>query len=140
MISMLKATVSKQRVLIIDDEMGWRHLLAFELEPLGYEVVTARDGIEGKSILREGPFDLIITDIRMPGEVDGIELIQSYWEEHPSQKVIFITGYATEEKLYQALERGQGVCRLLKKPFGLEELSRSIFQLLEKKNSQEHPS
>ena len=73
-------------------------------------------------------FDLVISDARMPGELDGIDMIQKFRREKPSQKAIFITGYAVEEKIEQALEQGSVLC--LKKPFESCDLRNAIQFLL----------
>ena len=117
------------KILVVDDEQGWRDLLTFELGELGYEVMTAKDGPRGLEILRGGSFDLVITDVRMPGSLDGIDLVETYRQENPTQKVIFITGYATEEKLERALNSKISFC--LKKPFSQEDLTKMISQVLE---------
>jgi len=119
----------KHKILIVDDEPGIRGLLAYELKYLGYETAIAEDAEQALVLLRGSTFDLVITDIRMPGAIDGIDLIEIYRKEHPSQKVIFITGYAIEEKLNQALQNPLNRC--FKKPFDLHELSRSVAQCLE---------
>ena len=123
---------NKTRVLVVDDEPGIRKLLAFELDFLGYETVTMENADEALALLRKSPpFDLIITDVRMPGSMDGIDLIQSYREDRPEQNVIFITGYAAEEKLKDALKNPLNSC--LKKPFQIQELSVSMSKFLQAK-------
>ena len=122
----------KTRVLVVDDEPGIRKLLTFELSFLGYETITAKNADEALRILRDNiPFDLIITDIRMPGSMDGIDLIRVYREERPEQSALFITGYAAEEKLTQALKNPLNSC--LKKPFQIQELSVSMSKFLQAK-------
>lgn len=117
------------RILVVDDEPGWRDLLTFELDELGYEVMTAPDGSRGLEILRQSSFDLVITDVRMPGSLDGIDSIEIYRRENATQKVIFITGYAVEEKLARALDSKFNFC--LKKPFAQEDLAKLISQIFE---------
>ena len=114
----------KRTILIVDDEPGIQRLLTFELKYLGYETVTAGSADEALLMLRHHSFDLVISDIRMPGTMDGIDLIETYRKEKPSQKVIFITGYAIEEKLKKALENPLSVC--FKKPFNIHELADSV--------------
>ena len=117
-----------EKILVVDDEQGWRDLLTFELGELGYEIMTAKNGPTGLEILRQGSFDLMITDVRMPGSLDGIDLVETYRQENPTQKAIFITGYATEEKLERALNSKFSFC--LKKPFPQEDLAKMISQIL----------
>ena len=91
--------------------------------------MSANNVSEGLAFLNQRPFDLVITDVRMPGPMDGIDFIEAYRHRKPSQKVIFITGYANDEKLTQAL-RSEG-CRCLKKPFGVYQLFHEIQNLLQ---------
>ena len=115
------------KILVVDDEPGWRDLLSLELTSEDCAVVTASSADEALVRLREQSFHLVITDVRMPGGMDGIDLIQTYRRENPAQKAIFITGYATEEKVEQALERGVVLC--LRKPFESQELLNAINSL-----------
>ncbi len=118
----------KLKILVVDDEPGWRDLLSLELFSEDREVVTASNADEALKLLCRQSFDLIITDARMPGQLDGIDLIQTYRREHPAQKAIFITGYAVEEKIEQALEQGGVLC--LRKPFESQELLNAIQSIL----------
>ena len=121
-------TKVKFKILVVDDEPGWRDLLCLELFSEDREVVTPSNAEEALKRLQQHSFDLIITDARMPGRLDGIDLIQTYRREKPEQKAIFITGYALEEKIEQALEPGAVVC--IKKPFESRELFAAIQSLL----------
>lgn len=116
------------KILVVDDEPGWRDLLCLELSTENCEVAAVSNAMEALALLHRQNFDLVITDVRMPGEIDGIDLIQAYRRENPAQKAIFITGYAVEEKIEQALEQGSVLC--LKKPFQSEELLKAIQSLL----------
>ena len=115
---------SKGRILVVDDEPGLRKMLSFELVFLGYEVVTAESADEALEILQREKFDLVITDVRMPGSMDGIDLVERRRKEDPQMKVVFITGFALEEKLDTALKHPLNRC--LKKPFDLNELTTAI--------------
>lgn len=116
------------KILVVDDEPDWCELITLELGSRGYKIVTARHATEGLLYLRRGAFDLLITDVQMPGDMDGIDLVEIYRKEDPALKVIFITGHALEEKLASALRDPKNLC--LKKPFDIEELARSVDSLL----------
>ena len=120
----------KMKILVVDDEPGWRDFLSLELSADDCEVITAPNADQALEILRGQSFDLVITDARMPGKLDGIDLIQTYRSEKPGQKAIFLTGYAIEEKIQQALEEGIVLC--LRKPFQSQDLSNAIQSLLGK--------
>ena len=122
--------IKEIKILVVDDEQGWRDLLCLELSSESCIVTTALNPSDALSILRREPFDLVITDVQMPGKLDGIDLIQTWRLENPSQKAIFITGYALEEKLDRALEAGSVMC--LRKPFESQMLMNAIQTLLGK--------
>lgn len=116
------------KILVVDDEPDWCELITLELGSRGYKIVSARHATEGLLYLRRGAFDLLITDVQMPGDMDGIDLVEIYRKEDPALKAIFITGHALEEKLSNALQDPKNLC--LRKPFDMEELTRSIQSLL----------
>lgn len=87
------APQSKQyRILIADDEEGIRMFICLLLERKGYEIVCVSDAKEALDALAEKPFDLLISDIRMPG-MDGFELLKTVEQQYPSMKRILMTGY-----------------------------------------------
>lgn len=120
--------LKKMRFLVADDEAGWRDLLSFELFSQERDIVTACSAHEALKLLDQQSFDLIISDVQMPGHLDGIDLIQTYRREKPAQKAILITGYAVEEKIERAL--ADGAVLFLKKPFESEDLFKAIDCLL----------
>nr|MBA3641501.1 response regulator [Acidobacteriota bacterium] len=63
------------RVLVVDDEPSMRQMLSFALRREGYDVTTADDGRTALEALRDGRFDLVVTDVRMP-EVSGVDLLR----------------------------------------------------------------
>ena len=129
MLERVSSMVQKKiKILVVDDEQGWRDLLSLELSSGECEVATASNADEALKLLQRQSFDLIITDVRMAGSLDGIDLIQIYRREHPAQKAILITGYAVEEKLEGALEDHSVLC--LKKPFQSQELLSTLQGLL----------
>lgn len=84
-----------QRVLLVDDEYLVRQLACDDLIAAGYEVVSASTGDEAYKIVAAGArFDFLITDIRMPGQIDGWELGRLVKRQDPLTKVIYTTGYS----------------------------------------------
>lgn len=81
----------KNRILVVDDEHALRTILSTELEEEGYRVSSAGDGDEAINILRSEYFDLILLDNKML-KVDGFEVLKFVRENHPSTKVIMLTG------------------------------------------------
>lgn len=89
--------MSKQRILIVDDEESVRKVLARSLkkEHEESEIVTAKNGLTALEHLREGPFDLVVTDYKMAG-MDGLELLETIREMRPDTRVILITAYGND--------------------------------------------
>jgi CheY-like chemotaxis protein len=83
-----------RRILLAEDEMLIRELAAEDLSEAGYEVAATATGDEALARLEAGAsFDLLFTDIRMPGEVDGVELARRARALNPELRVIYATGY-----------------------------------------------
>jgi excisionase family DNA binding protein len=104
----------RARVLVVDDEEGIRDLLMKTLQLAEYEVDLAHDGSSALDRLRVGAYDLLITDLRMPG-VDGLAVIQEARRLKSDLPVIIITGYSTEASAIEAINLG--VQGYLTKPF-----------------------
>ena len=105
---------ARTRVLVVDDEEGIRDLLAKTLELADYDVDLAEDGRIALERLQVTPYDLLITDLRMPG-VDGLTVIREARRLKPDLPIIIITGYSTEATAIEAIDLG--VQGYLTKPF-----------------------
>ncbi|MEO5895569.1 MAG: response regulator [Vicinamibacterales bacterium] len=106
--------MGRPRVLVVDDEAGIRELLAKTLSLAEYEVDLAPDGRLALDRLRLIPYDLLITDLRMPG-VDGLTVIREARRLKVDIPVIIVTGYSTEASAIEAINLG--VQGYLTKPF-----------------------
>ena len=115
------------KILVVDDEPSLRQVLMFELKFHGHVVFEAEDGQSALEALEKQEVDLIISDLRMPGDLDGIDLVEAYRKKKPDQKVILMTGYALDESFEKA--RKAGIVHCLRKPFELKELESTISQL-----------
>ena len=104
----------RARVLVVDDEPAIRDLLSKTLALAEYEVDLAPDGKTALERLRIVPYDLLITDLRMPG-VDGLTVIREGRRLRPDLPVIIITGYSSEASAIEAVNLG--VSGYLTKPF-----------------------
>ncbi|GBC62316.1 histidine kinase [Desulfonema ishimotonii] len=82
----------QKRLLLVDDEQDIREILSLYMTDMGYEVLTAGDGVEAMKVFRKEVPPLVVADIRMPG-IDGIELLRQIKGEHPDTEVIMITGH-----------------------------------------------
>ncbi len=121
---------SMKRLLIVDDEETLTFSLyqTFIKAPIECEVVTASSGEEALERFEERVFDVIITDIAMPG-MSGLELLAVVKQRQPTTGVVVITAYGSEEKQEKALELGAD--RYLEKPFDIRELKQLVINMLE---------
>jgi len=109
----------KKRILLIDNEEGLCRMMEAVLLDNGYSVKGYTRSFQAVEEFVPGDWDLVITDIKMPG-MDGLEVLQKIKEKQPQIPVIMITAYATVEMSIQALRRG--AYDMLTKPFEPEEL------------------
>ncbi|HYZ24648.1 MAG TPA: PAS domain S-box protein [Rhodopila sp.] len=118
-----------ETVLVVDDEPTVRMLVTEVLEELGYATIEAEDGASGLQVLRSGTrLDLLITDVGLPGGLNGRQLADAARETRPGLKVLFITGYAENAALSRGhLEPGMHV---MTKPFAMEALGSRIKAIL----------
>ena len=92
------------------------------LTKLGYRLLQARTGAEALRI--DAPFDLVITDVVMPGGISGLDLGHTLAERQPGTRIVYTSGY-TPELTGASLELREGL-NFLPKPFGLDRLARTI--------------
>lgn len=108
------------RLLVVDDDAQLLDLLQDTLTSIGYGDEGASDGVEALQKLRGGQYDLMITDIRMPG-MDGISLLKKVRRYYPRLPVLFITGLTTPEIIGQVSADG-----FLAKPFRISHIEELI--------------
>ena len=118
-----------ETVLVVDDEPTIRMLVSDVLAELDYASLEAGDGAGGLAVLRApGRIDLLVTDVGLPGGMNGRQVADAARELRPGLKVLFITGYAESAAVGGSdLASGMGV---LTKPFAMDELARKIRALL----------
>jgi DNA-binding response OmpR family regulator len=107
------------QVLVVDDERMYRDLLHRTLEADGFAVDTAADGNEAIDKINRQDYDIVVTDLAMPG-VGGIEVLRTAKKKKASTVVIVITGYASLDTALTAIK--DGVYDYITKPFQLEEI------------------
>ncbi len=110
-------------VLIVDDELNIRRVLAAMLKREGYEVTTAADGEQALGVLAKTPVEVVVTDLVMP-RVGGMELLQRVAAQYPDVPVIMITAHGTVDSAVAALKAG--AFDYVTKPFEQEELKKVI--------------
>ncbi len=117
------------KILVIDDEVDMLMLLRMIIEDnTNYEVETTNSPTEGIKLLKEEDFDLVITDLKMPG-MDGMELFDEFREIKPEIPVIIITAYGSPETASEALQRG--VTDFIAKPFRKDSILFTMKRVLE---------
>jgi putative two-component system response regulator len=117
------------RILAIDDEDVIRMLVVEILESVGHEVVGAESAEHALDLLDTDEFDLIVSDVVMPG-LSGLELLEAARRRHASLPVVLVTGAGTYETLSQALTGG--AAGLVTKPFAHAELQTAVSDALER--------
>jgi two-component system response regulator AtoC len=109
------------KVLIVDDELEVRELLAEYFAEVGYDVTTAPDGTAAVADLTANPtqYQLVISDLQMPG-IDGLGVLEAAKKANPSIAVIIVTGYASVDSAVRAVR--MGAYDYLTKPFTLGQI------------------
>lgn len=122
--------MDKKAILVVDDEKNIRLTLSQSLESLGIPVQTAGDGEEALQKLREGLFELVFLDLKMPG-MDGMDVLRRIKEGWPTVRVIIITAYGTIESAVEAMKLG--AIDFVQKPFSPSEIREIAARVLERK-------
>lgn len=123
------------KILIVDDELNMRLVLAAMLKREGYEVASAADGSEALQILKSGRIAAVITDLKMP-RIDGMELLNRVSQEYPEVPVIMITAHGTVATAVEALKKG--ALDYITKPFELEDLKNIVSKAIKTRNLKEN--
>ncbi|MBJ6800585.1 sigma-54-dependent transcriptional regulator [Geomonas propionica] len=116
------------RILAVDDEPVFRFLLERQLREIGYDVLTAADGLQALEILEREPMDLVLSDLVMP-RMDGLQLIGSVRKLYPATPIIVITAHGSVESAVEAMRRG--AYDYLEKPYDPEDLRITIQRALD---------
>lgn len=124
----------RKRILIVDDDDRVRFILAGVLEKLGvgYDVVTAGDGLTALDKARESYYDLLITDLRLPRS-DGLALTAAFATVSPQTRVVWITAYGCRR--FSGAVRSLGVCACLNKPIEVHEIRKAALSALSEERS-----
>jgi DNA-binding NtrC family response regulator len=127
--------VNDPKILIVDDEVGMLEICEETLQQIGpADVRTASDGAGARDLIRSGNFDLIITDIRMPG-LNGIELLREARKHDPELPILMMTAYPNVETAVECMKLG--AADYLAKPFMEEDLVAAATRLLEQRRLRE---
>jgi two-component system response regulator PilR (NtrC family) len=119
------------RVLVVDDEQSMREFLAICLRRAGHEVEVADSGAAAFGRLKTAPADVVITDLRMPGELDGLGLLAAIKAAKIDTEVILVTAFASTDTALSAMKNG--AYDYLTKPFKVDEINAVIGRAMEKR-------
>jgi len=122
--------VEQAKILVVDDELFFRHLYRDLLEDAGYTVVICANGDEAVRLLEAEPFDLVLSDVVMPGR-SGIDVLRFAKGLASPPEVVMVTGYASLDTAIESLKNGAR--DYLVKPFNPEELKHLIATCLEQR-------
>jgi DNA-binding NtrC family response regulator len=118
------------KILVAEDEaITLKHIL-YSLQKEGHTVTGVTNGTDAANAVSEGFFDVVITDIKMPG-MDGLSLLAMIKERAPGTDVVMITGFGSIESAVEAMKNG--ATEYITKPFNLDELILKITKIQEKK-------
>ena len=117
----------ENRLLVVDDEDLFRNSIIKLLTMEGYSVLSASDGNEALGLIKENKFQLVITDLKMPG-MSGMELIHEIQKLSPDTKVVVITAHGEWNTYLEAMERG--AFEYLNKPINKDDLFYAVKRAL----------
>src|SRR5262245_6485798 len=123
-------TLEAAKILVVDDEKSILSLLKEALTQWGYQVSTASSAVEALGMLKNGLFDALISDIRMP-DMTGLDLLREIRKQDETIEVVMMTGYPTIASAVQALK--EGAYDYLSKPLILDELRHLMARMMERR-------
>jgi DNA-binding response OmpR family regulator/GGDEF domain-containing protein len=119
--------MSRGRILAVDDQRYFRELVEGLLQDEGFEVRTAASGDEALRILEHEDFEIIVTDLVMPG-IDGAELVHRIKKRRPEQEIVVVSGVVDAQAAVQAMKLG--AADYIRKPFESSDLTEVIEKIL----------
>jgi DNA-binding response OmpR family regulator len=129
------APTPTRRILFVEDDLDQAHLVRFLLEEDGrYAVTHAQDGVRGTLLATDHRWDLVITDLNLPG-VGGLAVLEASRRHHPETPVLAVTGYTGPEYAESAMERG--AAHVLIKPLQRDELRAKVDELTSRRRGTE---
>ncbi len=129
MLTRAKASGTRARLLLVDDELDLLDLLGEWFGNFDYELQTAVDGFAALALARRQAFDVVITDLKMPG-LSGLHLLEMLKEFDPHLQVIILTGEGTMEDAIEALREGRAFDFLVKPVKNLRLLNDAVERAL----------
>lgn len=121
--------MNQGKILVVDDKASMRKMID-DLLSDQYSVSTAEDGTRALALLAAGEFDVVVSDIRMPG-MDGFALLEEVKRLRPDVEVILVTAYASIPRAVEAMK--EGAYHYLRKPFEPDELLLLVQRAIERR-------
>ncbi|HJW85334.1 MAG TPA: sigma-54 dependent transcriptional regulator, partial [Candidatus Brocadiaceae bacterium] len=115
------------KILVVDDEIGYRKVLSNTLSERGFTVKTAASGEEALEELKRQEFPIIIVDMKLPGDIDGLEVLQRAKKMY-NTSVLIMTAYGKIETAVEAMR--QGAFNYITKPFNIDEIFLNIDRMI----------
>lgn len=107
-------------ILVVDDDPVIRRLLEERLKGKDYKVLVAEDGYQAAALLKTERFDVVLTDLVMPGDIGGLEVLDLTKEMHPDTEVVLITAHSSVDTAVSAMKKG--AADYLEKPINFDEM------------------
>jgi DNA-binding NtrC family response regulator len=123
----------KENILVVEDEDVARKNLEHILKKEGYGVISVNNGVKALDLLKERPFDLVLTDLKME-RVDGLEVLRVSRQLQPHTEVVMITGYATVNSAVEAMQ--EGAYHYVAKPYKIDQVRKIVKEALLKRRLQ----
>jgi signal transduction histidine kinase len=123
--------VEHERILVVDDEANVREMVSKIINLMGHEAVTAGNGKEASEILRQEPFSIMITDVKMP-EMDGFELMRAVRDQFPGTYIICMTAHGASYAYTDVV--GVGATDYITKPFTIDEMIAKLNRVIREKD------
>lgn len=128
---MTVSTPMKSHILVVDDEPEMCNICARALHARGYQVTTVQDATQAPALISQGAYDLLLTDLKMPG-VSGLDLALLARQRDPTAAVVMMTAFASYDHLHQAMQNG--ISEFLSKPFDLSQLMLAVAHALHRRD------
>ncbi len=125
--------MSQARILVVDDDKNIRSTVSMALKSLDYFVHTAFDGKDAMLQLTGDKYDMIITDLKMPG-MNGMELLEQAIAKYPEIRIVLISAHGTVDNAVEAMKLG--AVDFLQKPFTPKELRNLVYNVLETESTE----
>ena len=123
--------VDQERILVVDDEVDVGEMVSKIINLMGHEAVTAVNGKVALEILRNQPFSIMITDVKMP-EMDGFELMKAVRDQFPGTYIICMTAHGASYSYTDVI--GVGGADYITKPFTIDEMMAKLNRVIREKS------